>query len=178
MNLSVSAVSQWECGKTMPDILQLPALANLFGVSADELLGICPEKAAKRIQAVLEKANAHYAAGKFTESAELLRAGLAEYPNSWEMMAEYADSLNCCGRSEEAAAVCRRILGGCMDSRIRGKAAQHLTYACRDLGRYGEAVETAEGQTDGRDKRAEIREQIEYDFICKQYDRAQLDELV
>ncbi len=36
----------------------------------------------------------------------------------------------------------------------------------------------AEGQTDGLDKRAEIREQIEYDFICKQYDRAQLDELV
>ena len=36
----------------------------------------------------------------------------------------------------------------------------------------------AEGQTDGLDKRAEIREQIEYNFICKQYDRAQLDELV
>ena len=34
------------------------------------------------------------------------------------------------------------------------------------------------GLTDGLDKRAEIREQIEYDILCQQYDRMQLDELV
>ena len=36
----------------------------------------------------------------------------------------------------------------------------------------------ADGLTDGLDKRAEIREQIEYDILCQQYDRMQLDELV
>ena len=35
-----------------------------------------------------------------------------------------------------------------------------------------------DGLTDGLDKRAEIREQIEYDILCQQYDRIQLDELV
>lgn len=35
-----------------------------------------------------------------------------------------------------------------------------------------------DGLTDGLDKRAEIREQIEYDILCQQYDRMQLDELV
>lgn len=36
----------------------------------------------------------------------------------------------------------------------------------------------ADGMTDGFEKKAEIREQIEYDILCKQYDRMQLDELV
>jgi len=35
-----------------------------------------------------------------------------------------------------------------------------------------------DGLTDGLDKKAEIREQIEYDILCQQYDRMQLDELV
>lgn len=108
MNLSVSAVSQWECDKTMPDIMQLPALANIFEVSADELLGINLTKTEEKIQSILEKAHIHYAAGDFTQSAELLRLGLAEYPNSYALMADYADSINCCGgREEEAAALCR-----------------------------------------------------------------------
>ena len=40
------------------------------------------------------------------------------------------------------------------------------------------SVPEADGLTDGLDKRAEIREQIEYDILCQQYDRMQLDELV
>lgn len=32
--------------------------------------------------------------------------------------------------------------------------------------------------TDGFEEKAEIREQIEYDILCQQYDRMQLDELV
>ena len=40
------------------------------------------------------------------------------------------------------------------------------------------SVPEADGLTDGLDKRAELREQIEYDILCQQYDRMQLDELV
>ena len=36
----------------------------------------------------------------------------------------------------------------------------------------------ADGMTEGLEKKAEIREQIEYDILCQQYDRMQLDELV
>ena len=40
------------------------------------------------------------------------------------------------------------------------------------------SAQEPDGLTDGLDKRAEIREQIEYDILCQQYDRMQLDELV
>ena len=38
--------------------------------------------------------------------------------------------------------------------------------------------EAADGQTDGREPRAELREQIEYDYIVTPANRAQVDELV
>ena len=37
LNVSVSAVSQWESGKTVPDVSTLLALANFFDVTLDEL---------------------------------------------------------------------------------------------------------------------------------------------
>jgi len=39
LNISFQAVSNWERGVSMPDISKLPELAELFGMSVDELLG-------------------------------------------------------------------------------------------------------------------------------------------
>lgn len=39
LHLSQGAISQWESGITKPPAEQLPALADLFGISVDELLG-------------------------------------------------------------------------------------------------------------------------------------------
>ena len=39
MNISFQAVSNWERGNSMPDISKLPELAELFGITVDELLG-------------------------------------------------------------------------------------------------------------------------------------------
>lgn len=40
IGVSAQTVSKWECGTTMPDILLLPVLADVFGVSIDALFGI------------------------------------------------------------------------------------------------------------------------------------------
>lgn len=39
-SVSTQAVSKWENGLSAPDISLLPALAELFGISCDELLGV------------------------------------------------------------------------------------------------------------------------------------------
>ena len=44
LGISTGAISQWECDRTAPDITQLPLLANIFDVSADELLEIGGKK--------------------------------------------------------------------------------------------------------------------------------------
>ena len=40
LGITPNAVSQWERNRTAPDISQLPLLADIFGVSADVILGI------------------------------------------------------------------------------------------------------------------------------------------
>lgn len=45
LNLSFQAISKWETGQSMPDLDQLVRLANIFGVSADALLGHAPTPA-------------------------------------------------------------------------------------------------------------------------------------
>ena len=39
LGVSAQAVSKWERSKTYPDVMMLPTLASLFGVTTDELLG-------------------------------------------------------------------------------------------------------------------------------------------
>ena len=56
--VSYQAVSKWECGVSNPDITMIAPLAKLFGVSADELLGITElddDKTRKRYDAALKK---------------------------------------------------------------------------------------------------------------------------
>ena len=42
LNTTQDTVSLWELGKSYPDILSLVKLTEIFGVSADYLLGISP----------------------------------------------------------------------------------------------------------------------------------------
>lgn len=43
LGVTAAAVSKWENGYTLPDILMLCALADFFEVTTDELLGRCPQ---------------------------------------------------------------------------------------------------------------------------------------
>ena len=83
LGLSTNAISQWECGKTAPDISNLPILASIFEVSADVLLEIDIAKSKK--QAEIEEFKAKYAKlhsqGKTEERVLLSRAMQKKYPN-------------------------------------------------------------------------------------------------
>lgn len=62
MGISFQAVSNWERGLTMPDISKLPELAELFGVTVDEILG--NKEAAKAVEALNEGKPLENADGK------------------------------------------------------------------------------------------------------------------
>ena len=52
LSISTAAVSKWEAKNTYPDITMLFPLAEIFGVSVDELLGYDEAKAKAEIQGV------------------------------------------------------------------------------------------------------------------------------
>ena len=53
LGVSAQAVSKWESGTNMPDILLLPELSVIFGVSIDELFDMTDEKRMDRIDNML-----------------------------------------------------------------------------------------------------------------------------
>lgn len=48
LNYSDKAVSKWERGESVPDVVTLVELARLFGISVDSLTGECPAQAPKK----------------------------------------------------------------------------------------------------------------------------------
>lgn len=74
MDVSYQAVSNWERGQTMPDISKLPELAELLGITIDDLLGRSAPLISKAAQGKLEEhlQKADITAEEAAEAAPLL----------------------------------------------------------------------------------------------------------
>lgn len=145
LRVSVSAVSQWESGKTTPDLSLIPAICNLFAISADELLGINLEQKEKRIEEIRAEAEKYSDRGYKNEAAEILEQGLREFPDSYDLMFDlmYARSYDA-EHLDEAIRLGHAILDGCTDDGYRMSAKQVLCYAYRDKGENHKALEIAQ----------------------------------
>lgn len=94
LGITSRAVSQWECGRTAPDISQLPALANFFDVTTDSLLGVDISRRTEEIKDILEYNHTNYTSkGDNQGSIEYLTVKSREYPNSPELLHALAASL-------------------------------------------------------------------------------------
>lgn len=56
LGITKAAVSKWECGQSMPDISLLPAIADLYSTSIDDLFGRVPEPDKESINATFQTA--------------------------------------------------------------------------------------------------------------------------
>ncbi|MBQ7411604.1 MAG: helix-turn-helix transcriptional regulator, partial [Clostridia bacterium] len=83
LNVTISAVSQWEIGKTMPDITMIPIICNVFDVSSDKLLEIDLTKKNIEIENVRTEAGKYYTRGFVLEGKEILKQGLLRFPNNY-----------------------------------------------------------------------------------------------
>ena len=119
LRVSVSAVSQWESGKTAPDLSAIPAICNLFGISADELLGIDREHKQEKIDEILENASRYSDRGYMTEAEKVLEAGLREYPDNYTLMHQLMHNKFGQGNWDEAIRLGTRILEECTDDSTR-----------------------------------------------------------
>lgn len=101
LGVTCQAISRWESNGGYPDMELVPAIANYFHVSIDELFGYHGDREAQ-IQAIADKAGAAIRAlggflgegnGDLTDTVEMLRKAVEEFPNEPELMIRLADSL-------------------------------------------------------------------------------------
>ena len=144
LRISVSAVSQWESGKTAPDLSAIPAICNLFGISADELLGIDREHKQEKIDEILENARRYSDRGYMTEANEILETGLREYPDSYDLMKSLMNVKFEQRNWNEVIRLGTRIMEGCTNDQIRSSSKQLLCFAYQHKGENDKAREIAE----------------------------------
>ena len=122
LSISTAAVSKWEAKNTYPDITMLFPLAEIFGVSVDELLGYDEAKAKADVDKILVQYQQLCVEGRFPEGRDLIVNARKKYPHDYRIMNKYMWDMagGCAGNSadtllkskEELAGICDCILGG------------------------------------------------------------------
>lgn len=109
LGVSFQAVSKWENGDTMPDVMMIPALASFFEVSTDELFDFNLMEQEKKVMAICADAAA-YRFSDPAKSEEMLRDGLKQYPGNDIILNNLLYTMRTPERSEEVITVCKSIL--------------------------------------------------------------------
>ena len=98
LGVTSQAVSRWEAGGSYPDMQMIPAIANYFGITIDELFGYQNNRDAK-IDKIIDQFNSFniYARADddwVDECVAVLREGLADFPQNERLLITLADALS------------------------------------------------------------------------------------
>lgn len=113
LGVTAQAVSRWESGGSYPDMEMIPAIANYFHVSIDELFGYENDRE-ERIKRILEKVKNQintqgYFVGKghgdYESCVQMLREAAAEFPNEPEILFQLAGALHRLGWQKHGRAI-------------------------------------------------------------------------
>lgn len=151
LGISFQAISKWERNDGYPDITILPALANYFEVTVDELLGmdeIAADEKYQEINILWENNNRN---GLHHENVCLMKEALKTFPNNALLLVQLSTSLETIGTTteekqaylRESVSVQEQILRYCDDSEVRGATMFNICFAYDKLGEHDKALEQA-----------------------------------
>ena len=132
LTISTAAVSKWEAKNTYPDITMLFPLAEIFGVTVDELLGYDEAKSKADVDKILAEYQRLNVDGRFSESRNLIVNARKKYPHDYRIMNKYMwdtaggsagnDSQTLLKNKDELTQLCDCILEGCTQDDLRAEA--------------------------------------------------------
>lgn len=137
LGVTPQAVSRWESGICYPDMTSLPAIADYFSVSIDELLCYNSRQQEQKVQEYLESVEHLLDLERVGEALELLRNAMAEIPSSYELQLEMAAVLSMVAENapasanvsailNEAVSLCLHVLENCTDDGLRDETKKTL----------------------------------------------------
>ncbi len=156
LGVTSQSISQWENGRTMPDISLIAPLAHIFEVSADVILGIDIDTKSAQIDALYDEAYTVAASGEHVRAIAMTDAALKQFPSSYKLMDFYANEVwlynDMCDaekqeiQRERALSYLERVIAECTEPEIRNNS---LVMAClwyAELGRQADAERIAASQ--------------------------------
>lgn len=151
LGVSPQSVSKWERGEGYPDITMLPALANYFGVSVDELLGMGEIERKEKYDAINRLWTQNNKARANSENVALMKKALKTWPNDALLLVQLSTSLEKLdgtpeekrGNLLESVAIQEQILRYGEDSEVRGATMYNICHAYWKLGERDKALAQA-----------------------------------
>ena len=151
LTVSPAAVSKWEAKNTYPDITMLFPLAQIFGISVDELLGYDESKARADVDIILAEYQRLYVEGRFEEGRELITDARKKYPHDYRIMNKYmwniaggsagTDAGVLLNNKDELTQICDCILEGCTEDDLRAEAINMKAKLLHAVGDTEKALE-------------------------------------
>lgn len=151
LGISFQSVSKWERGDGYPDITMLPALANYFGISVDELLGMSEIAKKAQYDEINRMWDENNKKGLHSENVALMRQSLKTFPNNALLLVQLSTSLEKLDGTDEeklkylkeSIAVQEQILRYGEDSEVRSATLYNICFAYLKAGEYDKALEQA-----------------------------------
>jgi len=129
LSVTAQAVSKWERGECYPDITLLPPIAEFYGVTVDELLGVDKIKKERRIDELLHKHSVLDRDGKIDDAFNVISAAHREFPDNFRIIDtllrhryRFTEDFS----ADYVIALCERILNECGVSDYRYDAINRL----------------------------------------------------
>lgn len=151
LSVSSAAVSKWEAKSTYPDITLLFPLAQIFGVTIDELLGYDEEMAQADVDRMLTEYRELSTEGRHNERTALMEEARKKYPHDYRIMVRYmwdkaggnttlpAEQL--LQYKDEFYEICDCILSGCTVDSLRADAIHMKAKLLHAQGKTEEALQ-------------------------------------
>ncbi len=151
LGVSFQSVSKWERGDGYPDIEMLPSIANYFGVSIDELLGVSEQMKKEKYDGINSEWAYNNKNGLHSENVTLMRDALKKYPNDALLLVQLSTSLEKLDGTDEekekylrgSIAVQEQIIKYCDDCEVRGATLYNICFAYKKIGETEKAIEQA-----------------------------------
>lgn len=154
LGVTYQSVSRWENGACYPDLELIPTIADFFGVTTDQLLGVNDALEQQQVDEYLQRFQESISRGEIDDCIAIARQGVAEHPTNYALLNKLMYALflsadedgniadwreNMQKYDEEITALGKRIITYCPDPDIRMEATARLALHHQEAGRTAEA---------------------------------------
>lgn len=155
IGVTKAAVSKWETGQSMPDIVILPMLAAFFDITVDELIGYIPQLSKEQIQKWYQEFAQKFADSPFeqvmAETQSYVKKYYSCYPFLFQVCVLWLNHVMLADNRQRQSEVfqsiselCEHIMQNCRDVKISDGVVVLQAMAHLQLGRTDEVVEALE----------------------------------
>ena len=143
LGVTFQAVSKWETGAAMPDVVMIPAIASFFGVSTDELFDYDRLENEKKVDDLCREAMKYILSDR-AKAEETLREGLRRFPGSDVILVCLLYVIDVPERADEVVSLCQSMLESVSSISVKYDVLRILAGAYKTLGDYSRVKDTIE----------------------------------